>query len=133
MYFPTESKDRKKLETNKQKNRPQCFYHTTKYISRHNSKRKHQVILLAIKDGEKWHYLVVKSLSRSLREITSTNDDEFYELLPLIQNKKHNYNNLKKPEARNKILKFPQNHKSMKVSFVIYVDTESLLEKNIHM
>ena len=33
------------------------------------------------------------------------------------------------PEAKNKILNFTQNHKSVKIPFVIYADTESLLEK----
>ena len=30
------------------------------YISKHDLKRKNQVILLMITDGEKWHYLAVK-------------------------------------------------------------------------
>lgn len=37
----------------------------------------------------------------------------------------------KRPEPRNKILKFAQNHKSIKIPFAIYADIASLLEKNI--
>ena len=33
------------------------------------------------------------------------------------------------PETRNKILKFNQNHKSMKIPFIIYADIECLLQK----
>ena len=33
------------------------------------------------------------------------------------------------PEAWSKILKFTRNYKSMNIPFVIYADTESLLEK----
>ena len=41
----------------------------------------------------------------------------------------HSYCNVKVPEAPNKILKFNQNHKSMKIPFVVYADNKSLLEK----
>ena len=49
------------------------------YISKHNHQRKNQVILLMITDdGERWHYLVVRSLSALLREISSSNNGYFY-------------------------------------------------------
>ena len=32
------------------------------YVSKHNSNREKQVILLIITNGEKWHYLAVKKL-----------------------------------------------------------------------
>ena len=41
------------------------------YKSKHNFKRKNQVVLVMITDGKKWHYLVVKKLSTLLRGITS--------------------------------------------------------------
>lgn len=41
----------------------------------------------------------------------------------------HNYFNPKMSEACDKIFKYNQNHKSMKIQFVVYADTESLLEK----
>ena len=31
-----------------------------------------------ISDGQKWHYLVVKNLSRLLRGITSNDKEDFY-------------------------------------------------------
>ena len=37
------------------------------------------------------------------------------------------------PEEDNKILKYNQREKSMKVLFIIYADLESLLEKNEHL
>ena len=51
--------------------------HNTKKIeiankSKHNLTREKQVILLMISNGENWHYLVVKSLSRLLTGIIPT-------------------------------------------------------------
>ena len=51
--------------------------HNTKTIeiankSKHNLTREKQVILLMISNGENWHYLVVKSLSRLLTGIIPT-------------------------------------------------------------
>ena len=49
------------------------------YISKYNHKRKNQVILLMITDdGEKWHYLSVRSLPALLRGIASSNNGDFY-------------------------------------------------------
>ena len=48
------------------------------YKSKHSFKRKNQVILLMITDGEKWHYLAVKNLPRLLRGITSYHNGYFY-------------------------------------------------------
>ena len=47
------------------------------YKSKHNFKRKIQIILLMITDGKKWHYLAVKSLSALLRGITSKHNGNF--------------------------------------------------------
>ena len=38
------------------------------YKSKHNLRRKKQVILLMITDGKKWHYLAVKSCLHCLEE-----------------------------------------------------------------
>ena len=46
--------------------------------SKHNLKRENQVILLMITDGEKWHYLAVKTLSALLKGITSKDKGDFY-------------------------------------------------------
>ena len=56
------------------------------YVSKHNSNRKKQVILLIIENGEgrkvkseeQWHYLAVNKLSALLREIASKNSGVFY-------------------------------------------------------
>ena len=46
--------------------------------------------------------------------------------------KNHNFCNIKIPEGNDKILKFTQNHKFMKIPFFIYADSESLLEREKH-
>ena len=48
------------------------------YKSKYNLERENQVTLLMITDGEKWHYLAVKSLSTLFRGITSNNNGDFY-------------------------------------------------------
>ena len=49
------------------------------YISKYNYKRKKQIILLMISDdGNRWHYLAVKSLLALLRGITSNHHGDFY-------------------------------------------------------
>ena len=53
------------------------------YVSKHNSNREKQVILLMITNGEgckgqRWHYLAVKKLSALLRGTTSKNNGDFY-------------------------------------------------------
>ena len=57
-------------------------------VSKHNSNREKQVILLTISNGVirgakcdarlQWHYLAVKKISVLLREITSKNNGNFY-------------------------------------------------------
>ena len=68
--FPTQSKDWKKFESNNKSIAVKVLYvpHNTKkicpaYISKYNSTRKNQAILLMITDGKKWHYLAVIRLS----------------------------------------------------------------------
>ena len=48
------------------------------YNSKYNLIRDIQIILLMISNGENWHYLAVKSLSRLLRGITSNHDGDYY-------------------------------------------------------
>ena len=61
------------------------------YKSKYNRKRKNQVVLLMITDGEKWHYIALKSeptddgfnrptksLPKLFRGITSNHDGDFY-------------------------------------------------------
>ena len=112
------------------------------YNSKYNLNRENQVILLMITDGEKWHYLAVKSLSALFRRITGNNNGNFYCLScfqsyatenKLKNHKKvcenHDYCYVEMPEEDNKILKYNQGEKSMKIPFIIYADLESLLEK----
>ena len=51
-----------------------------------------------ISNGENWHYLIVKNLSRLLRGITSTHDGDFYCL-----NCFHSYRIKNKLDAHKKI------------------------------
>ena len=67
--------------------------------------RENKINLLMIKDGKKWHCLAVKILSAKIN-ITAT------------------YRCLKKMT----VSKYNHGEKSMKLLFVIYADTESLLE-----
>ena len=48
------------------------------YVSKPNSKREKQVIILMIPNGEGWNYLAVETLSALLREITSKHGVNFY-------------------------------------------------------
>ena len=112
------------------------------YKSKYNLTRESQVILLMIADGEKWRYLAVKTLSALFRGLTSNHKEDFYCLNcfhsystenKLKKHKKvcenHNYCYVEMPEEDNKILKYNQGEKSIKVPFIIYADLESLLEK----
>ena len=95
-----------------------------------------------ITDGEKWHYLAVKKLSKLLKGITSKHKGDFYclncfnsystkEKLKKHRNmcENHDYFYVEMPEKDNKIIKYNYGEKYMKVPFVIYADIESLLEK----
>ena len=83
--FPSQGKGWKKFESN---NKSIAFnilyvpYNTEKirhaYKSKYNLTCENQVILLRITDGEKWHYLAVKSLSALFREITGNNQEDFH-------------------------------------------------------
>ena len=75
--FPSQQIDWKKFEQNNRTIALNILYvpRNTKQIrlackSKYNCKRNNQVILLIITDGENWHYLAVKNLSRLLRGIT---------------------------------------------------------------
>ena len=84
--FPSTSKDWKKFELNNESIALNILYVTHKtrkiclpYKSKYNLTRdENQVILLMITDGEKWHYLAVKSLSALLNGVTSSHNGDFY-------------------------------------------------------
>ena len=95
-----------------------------------------------ITDGERWHYLAIKSLSALFRGTTSNHKEVFYCLNcfhsystkeRLKKHKKvcenHDYCYVEIPEKDNEILRYNQGEKSMKVPFTIYADLVSLLEK----
>ena len=82
--FPSTRKDWKKIELNNEiaLNTLYVPHNTRKihaaYKSKHNLTRENQIILLMTTDGEKWHYLTVKNISRLLRGITSNHVGGFY-------------------------------------------------------
>ena len=95
-----------------------------------------------ITDGEKWHHFAVKSLSALFRGITSNHHGYFYCLNcyhsfstedRIKKHKKvcndHDYCYVGIPNEENKILKYNYEEKSLKVPFIINIDTEYLLEK----
>ena len=112
------------------------------YISKYNHKRKDQVILLTITDGERWYYLAVRSLSALLRGILSSNNGDFYCLncfhsyRTLHKLKKHervcnihDYCHVDMPEESKNILKYSPGDKFLKALLIIYADLEGLLKK----
>ena len=93
-----------------------------------------------ITDGEKWHYLAVKSLHALLKGIKSKHKGDFYCLncfhayttknkLERHENvcENHDYCYVEMPNEDNKILKYIHGEKSMKAPFIIYAELESLL------
>ena len=95
-----------------------------------------------ITDGEKWHYLTVKNLSGLLRGITSNHVGDFYCLNcfcaystknKLEAHKKicenHDYCHVEMPIKDNNTIKYNQGLKSIELPFVVYADSECLLEK----
>ena len=146
--FPSQGKNWKKFESNNKSIALNILYipHNTEkirhaYKSKYNLTRENQVILLMIIDGEKWHYLALKILFALFRGITGNNHGDFY-CLNCFQSyttenklkkhkkvcKNHDYCYVEMPEEDNKILKYNQGEKSMKVPFIIYADLECLLK-----
>ena len=111
------------------------------YISKYNSTRENQVILLMIGDGEKWHYLTVRSLSALLKGITSKHNDDSYCLncfdsfaskkslekhMKVCEDKDYYYIEMPK---KGEPLKYQPGVKSMKAPYIIVGDIEYLLRK----
>ena len=95
-----------------------------------------------ISNGENWHYLAVKCLSRLLRGITSNHDGDYYCLNcfhsyrtenKLNAHKKvcknHEYCNIEMPNKDSNLIKYNQGDKSLKLPFIIYADLERLFKK----
>ena len=104
--FPYTSKDWKKFECNNEIALNILYVPNNikkiniAYKSKNNLTQKRQIILLMISDGQKWHYLVVKNLSRLIRGITSNHKEDFYCL-----NCFHSYRTENKLEAHKKYVK----------------------------
>ena len=95
-----------------------------------------------ISNGENWHYLPVKSLSRLLRSITSNHDGNYYCLNCFHSYRTENklnvhkkicenneYCNIEMPSPNNNIIEHNQGDKSLKLPFIIYADLECLFKK----
>ena len=150
MDFPSHRKDWKKFESNNKSMALNILYvpHNTEkmrhaYKSKCNLNRENQVILLMMTDGEKWHYLAIKTLSALFRGITGNNNEDFYCLNcfrsyttenKLKKHKKvcenHDYCYVEMSEEDSKILKYNHGEKSMKVPFIINAD---FARKNEHL
>ena len=81
--FPSEKDDWEKSDKNSVTIALNVLYAKTEkiypaYVSKHNSNREKQVILLMISNGEKQPYLTTKKPSTLLRGITSEHHDDFY-------------------------------------------------------
>ena len=147
--FPSHKKDWNTFEKNNRSIALNIFYvpYNTKpirpaYISKYNCNRRNQANLLMITDGEKWHYLTIISIRMLFRGITSKNNGDFYCLncfssfrtknaLKNHENvcKDQDYCYIEMPNKGNNILKYNLGEKSMKISFIIYGDFESILEE----
>ena len=147
--FPTAKKDWNRFELNNKDVALNILYvpfNTKKieiaYKSKYNLIRDNQIILLMISNGENWHYLAVKSLSRLLRGITSNHDGDYYCLNCFHSYRTENklnvhkkicednkYCNIEMPSPNNNIIKYNQGDKSLKLPFIIYADLECLLKK----
>ena len=95
-----------------------------------------------ISNGENWHYLTVKNLSRLLRGITSNHDGDFYCLNCFHSHRTKNkleahkkkcenrdYCQVEMPTKDNNAIKYNQGEKSIKLPFAVYADLKCLLEK----
>ena len=147
--FPSTRKDWNKFELNNNNIALNILYvpfNTKKieiaYKSKYNLTIEKQIILLMISNGEKWHYLVVKSLSGLFTGVTSNHKEDFYCLNcfhsyrtknKLDAHKKvcenHEYCHIEMPNKDNNKIKYSQGEKSIKLPFIIYADLECLLEK----
>ena len=99
-------------------------------------------MLIITDDGERWHYIAVRSLSILFRGISSSNNGDFYCLncfhsyRTLNKLKKHervcnnhDYCHVDMPEEGKNILKYSPGDKSLKLPFIIYKDIECMLKK----
>ena len=132
--FPARTKESQKFERNNDTIALNILYvkqNSKKinvvYKSKHNNKRKKQVILLMIGDGQKYHYLAVTNLSALLQVLSSNHKEDFYCLNCFnsyaTKNKlkeheeicnNHNSCHIEMPDWVNNILKHNPGEKSLK-------------------
>ena len=148
IYFPSHVGDWKKSELNNKSIALNVLYvpegektirHT--YKSKYYLTCANQVILLMITNGEKGHYLTVRSLSALLKRRTSKHNGDSYCLncfhsyrtkealenhMKVCEDKDYCY--IEMPE-KSALFKYHHGVKSMRAPFVMYADLESLLEK----
>ena len=147
--FPTAKRDWNKFELNNEDVALNILYvpfNTKKieiaYKSKYNLIRDNQIVLFMIGNGENWHYLAVKYLSRLLRGISSNHNSDYYCLncfhsyrtenkLDVHKKiyKNHEYCNIEMPSPNNNIIKYNQGDKSLELPFIIYADLKCLLKK----
>ena len=150
--FPANKKDWNRFEVNNKNVALNILYvpfNTKKieitYKSKYNLVRDNQITLLMISNGENWHYLAVKSLSRLLGGITSNHVGDYYCLNCFHSYRTENklnahkkicenseYCNIEIPSPNNNLIKYNQGEsltKSLKLPFVIYADLECILKK----
>ena len=73
-----------------------------------------------ISNGENWHYLVVKNLPGLLKGITSNHKEQKISSKHIKKiSENHNYCQVEMPNEDNKIIKYNQGEKSIKLPFVI--------------
>ena len=146
--FPSHQKDWKKFELNNKTIALNVLFipYDAKqirptYISKYNSSRKKQVILLMINDNDKkWHYLFIKELSALVNRITSKHNGDFClncfysfrieNVLKKRENICKDYGHccVEMPDKDNNILKYNSGEKYMSIPFVMYVDKSVCLK-----
>ena len=160
--FPAGIKDWKKFKRNNKTIALNILHvpHNAKtinlaYKSKYSCKRENQVVLVMITNGEKWHYIALKSvrtddrfnrpirkLSRLFRGITSNNHGDLFCLGCLhsfqTDNALKKYERLcgnndychgEMPTENNSTLKYYHGEKLLKVPFTTFADLECLLVK----
>ena len=124
------------------------------YISKFSYTRKIQVVLLKISDGDKWHFLALKSdkeensdcmkptksFSKLMRDISSSSHGNYYcfgcfhsfRCKSTLEKhtqlcKDHDFCKIKLPENDKKIQEHKPGSKALRMNDIIYVDLECLL------
>ena len=112
------------------------------FISKFNLSRNKIADILILRDNEKSHYVAIKSLPALLRGITSKHNGDFYCRNCLnsfrTENKRdihikvcldNDYCKVEMPNQFNNKMKYFEGQKAMRSAFVIYADTECILQK----